>query len=408
MPLQIDANGLDIDTLDESLEGIIGELQTELSLTDAQVNRLRTNVSSSLGQLARQSAEREQQHQEALVAIYNTLSFDATGASLDRVVRLLGVTRLPARSSRVLADITGGNASVVIPDGTRYRYNPTGDVFTTDGAIMLDGSGEYVDLPLVAESTTAIEVALAPDADASDWTLLDVISHAGDLESTEQPIVGRPIEVDAALRVRAATEASRRGSGSRKAIDAAVQDVEGVTFVRTFDNPSPDVDANGIIAWGTNVVVEGGSDLDVANAIWSVHAAGSDLFGLDDASLVEQAIVDEYGFAQVVPFNRVSDVTIWIRITATTSTSEEIAPVDLEDVIIARILERGPVVFPIGTDVVVFKISAMLADLSGIDALTIALSIDGGGSDPFSSAKREISIRQKATFDEARIDVTIN
>lgn len=405
MTLIFDENGLDIDTFDESLENIILELQSELSLTDAQVNRLRTNVSSSLGQLARQHAERDQQHQEALLAVYNTLSWDTSGAALDRVVRLVGVTRLAATNSRVLVTVAGGTPAVDIPDGTRYQYNPTGNVFLVDGDQTLDGSGELVDMPLVAANNDAVAVALDPDADATDWTLLDVIVGAGAITSTEQPIVGHPIETDAALRSRAAQEAFLKGRGTLAAINAAVRDVPGVTYARATDNPTDTVNAAGLDAWSTNLVVDGGSDLAVAQAFWTARSAGSSIFAFDDATLVEQVIIDEYGFSQTVRFNRVAEIDIYIRVTATTSTAEEAAVSDLADVIAARIVERGAVVFSIGVDVVTFKIVSMLNDLAGIDALTVTMSTDDV---VYSGAKIPITVSQRASFDVARIDVTID
>lgn len=394
MTATLDTTGLTIQSFDDVFAEFVASLQSGLALTNAQTDRVRTAVTSTLGNWSRISAENEARIQEMLLAVYNTLAIESQGVQLDRVVRLLGVSRRAAENSRVLGLATG-TAATAIPDGTRIRYNPTGAVFLVDGAQVLNGSGELDDMPVVAETDAAIEVALDPAVGFDDWTVLDTIvgfSDVGGFEATEQPIVGHPIEVDAALRVRANTEAYRRAQGPLVAIDAAVADVSGVTYVRTYDNrDTQPTDADGIPWKAINVVVEGGSDLDVANAIWRSRSAGAGLFGA-----VQQAIIDRYGRTQIVGFDRVDELRIYIRVTVTTSTSEETAPADLRDQVIARLTERAPLLFGIGADVLPLRLAAQLADISGIDAALIELSLDGVS---YSSAKRAVTIRQRATFD---------
>ncbi len=403
MTATLDATGLTIQSFDDVFAEFVAALQSGLALTNAQTDRVRTSVTSTLGNWSRVSAENEARLQEMLLAVYNTLSIESTGVQLDRVVRLLGVSRRPAANSRVLGRGTGTPATA-IPDGTRIRYNPIGAVFLVDGAQVLDGGGGIDDMPLVAETDAAIEVALDPDVGFDDWTVLDTIvgfSDVGSFQSNEQPIVGRPIETDAALRVRASTEAYRRAQGPLVAIDAAVADVDGVTYVRTYENRNEvPTDDDGIPWKAINVVVEGGSDLDVANAIWQSRSGGSEMFGD-----VEQPIVDRYGRTQIVAFDRVDELRIYIRATVTTSTSEETVPADLDDRVTARLAERAPVLFGIGADVLPLRLAAQLADIPGIDAALIELSLDGVS---YSSAKRVVSIRQRATFDDGDITVVEN
>lgn len=408
MSITIDASGLTIQTYDEILAELITSVGVALNLTEAQVQRIRDGVRSTLGQMVRIEAEREAVMGEALLEVYGTLTLLTEGVALDRVVRLLGVTRRPAVVSRVLGLITGTPAAA-LADGVRLRYNPRGTVWrVVDGPYVVGGGGTIVDVPLEAEESAAHEVALDPATGFDDWTILDTAPGISAFESTEQPVVGSAIEADNVLRARAEIEAFRRAQGPLRAIEAAVRAVPGVTYARAYENRTLVTNADGIPGKAINVIAEGGTDAGVAAAIWASRPAGAELFGLAGGSLVSESVVDDWGFAHTVAFNRLTTVPIWIQATLTTSTSEQAATPGLADAVAALLLARAPAIFGIGADVLPWKlIGAIDAEgYSGIDDVAIELSLDDGGSDPYSAARRVISIRERAAFDAARITVT--
>lgn len=409
MSATIDAAGLTIQTFDEILEEIVVALGVALSLTTAQTQRIREGVRSSLGQLARIEAEREVITQEQLLAIYNTLSILSTGAALDRVVRLLGVTRRPAAVSRVIGTAFG-IATANIPDGTRLRYNPSDTIWlVADGPYVIGGGGD-VEIIIESEDEDALEVAVDPETGFDDWTILDTVLGFDSFESTEQTVVGSAIETDAELRARAEVEAFRRAVGPLKAIDAAITEVEGVTYVRTYDNYGPfgSVDPDGIPGKAINIVVEGGDDDEIAAAILSSRSAGAETFALAGPSAASGTATDSYGFVHTFNFNRVDEVEIWITCVLTTSTSEEAAPAGLVDTVAALLLEQAGVLFGIGVDVTAWRLVGAVhaAGLPGIDDVVVELSLDDGVLDPYSTAKRVITIRQRGAFDAVRIAVS--
>lgn len=394
MTATISETGVAIQTYDEILEEIVTSLGVALSLTDAQTDAVRTSVQSSLGQLARIEAEREARVQEALLAVYDALSFEAEGTHLDRVVRLLGVTREPAATSRVLGTATG-TAATVIPNGTRIQYDGDESVWTVvDGPYTIGGGGTVTSVAIESEATDDLEPALG-----TDWTILDAVVGLTSFESTSQPRVGSAVETDASLRSRAATEAFRRGSGPAAAIDAAVSAVDGVTFVRTFENRTLVTNADGIPAKAVNVVVEGGADADIAEAIFASRPAGAELYGSASAS-----VVDDYGFAHTVGFDRVVDVNMWIRCTLTTSTAEEAAPTGITTTVAELLLEQADALAGVGSDILPWRLASKVdaAGYPGIDNVVVELSLDGSS---WSTAKRSVSIRQRAAFSSARITV---
>jgi hypothetical protein len=396
MSATIDAAGLTIQTFDEILEEIVVALGVALSLTTAQTQRIREGVRSSLGQLARIEAEREVITQEQLLAVYNTLSILSTGAALDRVVRLLGVTRRPAAVSRVIGTAFG-IATANIPDGTRLRYNPSDTIWlVADGPYVIGGGGD-VEIIIESEDEDELEVAVDPETGFDDWTILDTVLGFDSFESTEQTVVGSAIETDAELRARAEVE-------------AAITEVEGVTYVRTYDNYGPfgSVDPDGIPGKAINIVVEGGDDDEIAAAILSSRSAGAETFALAGPSAASGTATDSYGFVHTFNFNRVDEVEIWITCVLTTSTSEEAAPAGLVDTVAALLLEQAGVLFGIGVDVTAWRLVGAVhaAGLPGIDNVVVELSLDDGVLDPYSTAKRVITIRQRGAFDAVRIAVS--
>lgn len=402
MSATLDETGLTIETFEEILDAVVASFTTALSLTPAQAYRVRSSVQSVLGNLARIHAENEQASQEVLLAVYNALSWDAEGAQLERVVALLGVTRRPAYSSRVVGTASG-TATTSIPNGTRIQYAPEGTVWeVVDGPYTIGGGGT-VEIAIESALEDANVVAVDPETGFDDWLILDTVvgfSDVGSFESTAQPIIGAPIETDAALRARAGVEAYSRGLGPLAAIEAAVSQVEGVTYVRAYENTGDpaSTDADGIPGRAINVVVEGGDDAEVAAAIASKRPAGILVYGSDVSEVVT------IGGHQIgIAFDRVEAVPMWIRATVTTSTSEETASAIVTDDVEARLLEQAPDLFGIGDDVLPFRLAAALSDIPGIDAVVIELSLDGSS---WSAAKRVITIRQRATFASARISAT--
>lgn len=392
MSATFDSTGLTV----QSYQEIFDELAAEFKASFGAGTR--TELSSSFGQLIRIMALLEAQDQELLLLVHQ--SFDprlATGATLDRQASLLGVTRIPEFEAEVTGDLVG-TAATVVPDGTRMQYDPTGSTWVViDGPYTIGGGGT-VAARLRAEETGATPVALDPDSGFDEWTVLDVVAGLDGFESQAQPLAGDDVETDEALRARMEVERYARGQGPLAAIRAAVSAVEGVEYVQAWQNTTLVTDADGIPGKAVNVIVEGGDDDEVAAAIWSAMPAGIQAYGTD----VDTTVTDASGLEQPVAFDRVTDVDLHVRVTLTTSTSEETAPADLEDAVEDAILEYTAENWSIGTDVLVYRLvgAVVAADIPGIDHVVIETSLDGSS---WSTAKRTIDLRSRAVLTAARV-----
>jgi hypothetical protein len=400
MSAVLSSTGLEIDTQAVAFDARVDALATELGLTAAQRETIRRTGRNGLHVLCRLAALSDVAGQEALLGVYRSLSWYAEGVYLERVVGLLGATRRAAQSSTVSGQAIG-TAATVIPDGTRLRYNPTGSTWAVDGAAVIGGGGE-VTITIVSESEDADEVDLDPDGDFEDWTILDTVTGWSDqltpFQSVEQSVVGAPVETDAALRARAAQEAYRRGQGPLLAIEAAVAAVTGVVFVRAYENVDDATDADGIPSRSINVVVDGGAEADVVAAILASRPAGIYIHGTD------HVVVEDLGSARTITvrYDDVAEIDLWIRATIATSTSEVEAAADIVDQCEELLLAGAEAAADIGRDVLPRRLAALLDEVDGFDSVTIELSDDGA---TWQTSKWEISIRERPSFDAARVSV---
>ncbi len=408
MTATVTTAGLSIQTFEQIFEEVLASTQEGLELTDAQAARLRANLQSSLGNFLRIIAEREAADQEALLKVFNVLSWYAEGVALDNVCSLVGVTRLAAASSTATLTITG-TAGEDVDAATRLQYNPTGDVWVVDATTTI-GAGGTAQAAVTAEASGAVELGAAA---SGDWTLLTSNPEVSAVATVEQTLIGRDRETDGELRLRASTEAYKRGQGPIAAITGRIQEIKGVTFVRGFESQAVsahETDADGIPARSINYVVRGGSSDAIAETLTLAKAAGVYLHAEPGPTYVERTVTLSNGSPYVARFNRDEEVTVWIRYTATTSTSEVDATPNLIAEIDALLAEKVPGLFDIGADVLPSKIEAIVqasdSGIVGVDDFEVELSLDDGATDPYTRARRVMSFRQAAAFDSSRISGT--
>ena len=396
----INANGVSIDTYEEILD------ETQQEWRDEFGNDVSTGVKSAFGQFQRIQALREQQYQEKVLQLYQMLDPRlAEGVHLDQRASLLGVSRLPDTDAEVIGTATC-SGSCTINNGIRISVG--GNVFQViNGPYSIVGSGTITGIRIQAEDPGELDVSVL-----GAWTIVDTVANFDSFDDTSQPIAGRLKETEQELRARIEVERFSRASGPLDAIEAVVSKVDGVTYVKAWENVDTDpVDSDGIPYQAINVVVEGGDDTEIATAIRNSGPAGHLFYG-------SVAVELETGpDKRTVSFDRVSEVDIWVNVDFVTSTSEESTPVDLEQAAKDALMDyaMGPVdpntggrksteaAWQIGTDVLPVRLVGALASISGHDGITVTTSLDDVS---YIGTKRAMTLRQRAVLAEVRITVT--
>lgn len=392
-------NGLAINTFDE----VLAEVQTDFRSSIFGVS-VATKLSSSMGQLQRLISLRDHQWQEKTLEVYQSINARlAEGNHLDQRNSLLGMTRLSAAYAEVLGTATGTPSTSILNE---TRVSVGGNVFqVADGPYVIGAGGTIGSVKVVAEEFGEINVSLL-----GAWTIVDSVSGFDSFDDDSQTVIGRLVETDTEYRARAEIERYRRGTGPLLAIEAAVSDVTGVTYVKAWENvDTVPVDSDGIPYHAINVVVVGGDDTEVATAIRNSMPAGHLAYGTD-VSVALSIGPDQ----RTISFDRVTSIDIWITATLTTSTSEESAPADLTTVVEDALLDytlgtvdpntgnRSGGAWEIGTDVLPVRLSGTLAEIAGHDGIAITTSLD---DIVYNGNKRAINIREQAVTARAKITV---
>lgn len=222
--------------------------------------------------------------------------------TLDNLVSLNGITRMVAQPSTAVLTVVGIE-NTVIPANSIVSNQVTSAQFLTDVDVTIPGSGT---ITINAHSK-----------------IFDVIvANAGDLNVIETPvngwtsatniaaaIVGRLLESDAELRVRRSRSLSLSGQSSLGSIFAAVSAVSGVAYVSINENVTDVIQPLTLLPpHSFSVVVRGGANQDIGDAIWNKKPVGILSFGDIDVT-----VKDIQGDDHVISFQRAVSQDIWVR-----------------------------------------------------------------------------------------------
>ena len=149
-------------------------------------------------------------------------------------------------------------------------------------------------------------------------------------------------------------------------------------------------------------VVQGGTDADVANKIWTTKPAGIQTF-----RNTAFTITDSQGEFQVINFSRPTPIYIWVTV-ALTLYAEEVFPPNGQDLVAAAINTYGSNL-GIGVDVLLQRVLAQIFNVPGIASgvMQIASTNLPGDSPLFGTADISIAENEVAIFDLTRITVTV-
>ncbi len=212
---------------------------------------------------------------------------------------------------------------------------------------------------------------------------------------------GSFIETDAAFRLRRANSLQRAGTAPLEGIRAAIGNVANVDTVFGFENASDVVDGEGRPPHSIEMVVLGGSDEDIARAIWASKAAGIQTFGTEEVTFE-----DDFGTNRTVFFSRPEEVEIWMEIDVTPNTDPnetDVYPGDGDDLVKEAVLAFALVGQPVGRDVIVTRYYTPVNSVPGVNDIAIRVGL---APSPGASDNVVITARQVAVFDTSRLTVS--
>lgn len=197
--------------------------------------------------------------QQALLLAYNNISpATATGTGLDRVVALNGIRRAAASYSTCLVKLTGtagttiSNGVVQDSRGIQWRL-PKSVTISNDGTAT--ALATCTTIGRITAATGDINTIVTP---TRGWT--SVINEVPAIAGVNQ-------ETDSALRSKQKISTANPSSTVFEGTIGAVANVDGVARYAAYENDT-DTERDGLPPHSITMVVDGGTDQDVAQAIY--------------------------------------------------------------------------------------------------------------------------------------------
>ncbi len=316
----IDINGITIKTLSEwkaELEAIYHAVDPEWDLSPNTPD----------GQIVAAFAEMLANQDESQLDSYNAADPDkATKEALDAIMRLSGVERREGTLSTAVVQLSGVETTVV-PTGTLIENAVTGTRWATDAEVVIGAS--------------------ATDAAVTCTTIGAQTAGIGELTKIATPVTGLESVTNAAAATQGQNEMtdpearlyreetiSNPATNTVDAIHAAVATVTGVTTVRIYNNRTDSADGNGIPGHSFSVIVAGGDDEEVAQAIYSKLPPGPGMYGGTNPETVE-VTSENNNNTENITFGRPTDVPLYAQVNLTqTGTISDAAKEELKQAMV--------------------------------------------------------------------------
>lgn len=204
---------------------------------------------------------------ETLMQAYNSKDPNkAKGVDLDVICSLTGASRSSGSGSSVTLTLTG-TPGTEIPSGNRFESSTTGSRWSTDQVVTIDGSGT------VDVDATCTVVGPTQADEGTITRIVDVVAGLSGVTNQDPATPGADEQRDEQLRVTRAAAVGRPGNNQTDSTYGELYAVPSVRRVKIYENDTDSAavstdNPHGLPRHSYAVVVDGGTDSDVAMAIY--------------------------------------------------------------------------------------------------------------------------------------------
>lgn len=236
------------------------------------------------------------------IAVYNSFSpSTAQGAGLSSVVKINGLSRLVASNSTASVTIVG-QAGTIITRGVVADANDNQWDLPASVTIPLDGD-------IVVTATAQVK----GNIEAPAGSITKVVTPTRGWQSVTNAAdatPGAPVEDDATLRRRQAVSTSLPAQSVIEAIAGVVTNLPGVSALAYYENDTSATNSLGIPSHSISLVVKGGDNQTIAEAIAAKKTPGTGTYGT-----TSEQVFDSMGVPSTINFFRPTDVPVDVNIT---------------------------------------------------------------------------------------------
>ena len=301
----IDSTGLNL----ESLTDIITQLENGFkAIYGSNIN---IDANSPDGQMINLFAQAKVDLLECVAQVYASFDPDqATGSVLDQRLSINGIKRRGATFTRVNVVVTTDR--VLTLQGKDTSATPFR---------ISDGSGTEFVLEETATLAVGANTKIFSAVNAGNvQTLLNTLTTIETItlgvlsvNNPTSPVTqGVDEETDTEVKIRRRQSISLPALGALNATQAALFAVDGVTDAIVYENVNSATDSNGIPGHSIWAIVDGGTDANVADAIYSKRNAGCGMKGTETVSITQAN-----GVPFVVKFDRPVYEDLYMSLTIT-------------------------------------------------------------------------------------------
>ena len=311
MPNQIDQNGIQIQTHAEIIDELLNGATGYPGMYQIYGSDISVLPNSPDGQMLNIIAQAKLDMLEFIQQVYTSFDPDqAIGTQLDQRCAINGVVRQPGAKTLVnitvtftatttLVGLDGVSGVFQVQDAAGNTYSLVSSITHVAGSVALPFQANQFG-PLNPTLNT-VTIITTPTLGVS--TVTNAVAPTS---------VGTTEESDYSLRIRRARSVANPSRGYLEGLWGALTDLAGVTSVLVLENDTGSTDGNGIPGHSIWCVVAGGTDADVAQAIYVHRNAGC---GMKGSTTVNITQVDATTF--VVAFNRPTPENLYIKATLT-------------------------------------------------------------------------------------------
>ena len=236
-------------------------------------------------------------------------------------------------------------------------------------------------------------------------TINTIVTNISGLQSVTnllEPVAGRLQQTDDELRKSYAEKSYLTSESTSEGIRSYILDkVSGIESCQVYTNDNNIVDSEGRPPHSIEAVVNGGSDTDVAEAIYNKKPGGIATYGTTSAT-----ILSEYGESITVYFSRPDKKYIWLQVTITADGN---MPENYQDLVKSAILTVGDA-YDTGQDVLFQTfIQSVYQTIDNTILCQVKVGVSNSEyTEPSTYAEQNVTIgvRELAVFGYDRIEVT--
>ena len=318
----------------------------------------------------------------------------AIGSGLDGVVKMNGITRLPAAYSTCQVELLGASGTV-ISNGSVIDTN--GYIWDLPDAVTIGPSGT-VTVSAVCETIGPISAVVESinkiNTPTAGWT---------SVTNAVAAIAGRAVETDAQLRARQALSVALPSQTLLESTAAAIMSVENVTRSMVYENDTNRTSIEGFPGHSITCVVEGGTDEAVARQIFLHKGIGGYTNGT-----TEVLIYDSNNAPNTIRFYRPTYVPMFVTVTLKKLTGWSPAMAATIQSAIASFIDG----LRLGESLPVSSLYGVLLQAVSADLKSPTCSIQGIfiGRSPSAlfASDMEMSFYEAATCESANVTVEAN